>query len=107
MCKISERTQTSFGVCAWSRDITSYLALVFLHIYLIAENNERKVLWVVWAGLNEELVSPAVERFKRLGTVHIVNEDATVGSTIERDAERLEALLTSRIPKLRNEDIPA
>ena len=54
----------------------------------------------MWAGLNEELVSPAVERLKGLGTVYVVNEDAAVGTTVERDAERLEALLTSSIPEL-------
>ena len=54
----------------------------------------------MWACLDEELVAPAIERLKGLGTVHVVDEDTAVGTTVERDAERLEALLTSSIPQL-------
>lgn len=81
--------------------MASYLALVLLHIYLIAKDDEREVLWIVWAGLDEELVPPAVKRLEGLGTVHIVYENAAIGTTIERNPERLKALLTSCIPELR------
>lgn len=54
------------------------------------------------AGLNEELVPPAIEGFEGLGAVHIVHQNAAVGASVERDAERLEALLASSIPELRS-----
>lgn len=37
----------------------------------------------------------------RLGRVDVVDEDAAVCAAVEGDAERLESLLTSRVPKLR------
>lgn len=39
------------------------------------------------ASLDEELIPPAVEGLEGLGTVHIVDKNATVGTTVERDTE--------------------
>jgi hypothetical protein len=53
------------------------------------------------AGLDKELVAPAVEGLERLGAVDVVDEHAAVRATVESDAERLETLLTRRVPKLK------
>lgn len=52
------------------------------------------------AGLDEELIAPAVERLERFRAVHVVHEDAAVRSTVESDTERLEPFLASSIPQL-------
>ena len=43
--------------------------------------------------LDEELVSPAVERLEGGGYGDVVTEDAAVGAAVEGDAPQLEALL--------------
>ena len=78
-----------------------HLPLVLLHINLVAEDDEGEVLGVVRTGLNEEFVAPAVERFEGLGAVHVVDEHTAVCATVEGDTERLEALLTGRVPQLK------
>lgn len=52
------------------------------------------------ASLNQELVSPRVQGIKRLGRVDVVHQHTAVSSTIEGYTERLESLLTGRVPKL-------
>ena len=49
---------------------------------------------VVSSHLDEELVSPAVQRFEGVGRRHVVGEDAAVGAAVESDTEGLESLLT-------------
>ena len=78
----------------------SYLPFAFLHVNLVTEDNEREVLGIMWTRLNEELVAPAVQRLKGLCTVDVVYEHATIRSSVVGHAERLEALLPSRIPEL-------
>jgi hypothetical protein len=75
-----------------------YLSLVLLDINLIPKNDERKVFRVVRASLNEEFVPPAVQCLEWFSAVHVIYEYTTVGTTVERDAERLEAFLPSGIP---------
>jgi hypothetical protein len=43
---------------------TTDLAFAFFHVDLISKDNEREVLWIMWACLDEEFVSPAVEGLK-------------------------------------------
>ena len=51
-------------------------------------------MWVInETRLDEELVSPAVERLEGGGYGDVVTEDAAVGAAVEGDAQRLEALL--------------
>lgn len=80
----------------------THLTLVLLHVDLVSEDNEGKVLRVMRGCLNEELVAPRVERLEGLGRVDVVDEDAAVGAAIECDAERLEALLAGSIPQLQH-----
>lgn len=79
-------------------DRQSYLTLALFHVNLVAEHDEREVLRVVWACLDEELVTPAIERLKGLGAVHIVDEHAAVRPTVESHPKRLEPFLTRRVP---------
>ena len=55
---------------------------------------------VVSSHLDEELVSPAVQRFEGVGRRHVVGEDTTVGSAVESHAKGLEPLLAGRVPDL-------
>ena len=48
--------------------------------------------------LNQELVPPAIECFKRLGTVHVIDEDTTVCATVKCYAEGLETFLSGSVP---------
>ena len=82
------------GHCAFLGD----LPLVLFHINLIAQHDKGEVLGVSGAGLDEELVPPAVQGLERLGTVDIVDKDAAVCTTVERDTEGLESFLPSGIP---------
>lgn len=52
------------------------------------------------ARLDEELVPPAVKGLEALRAVDIVDENTTIGATVECNTQRLEALLPSGIPKL-------
>jgi hypothetical protein len=54
--------------------------------------------------LNEELVPPTVEGLEALAGVDIVDEYTAVGTAVERNTERLEALLAGRVPQLHRHD---
>jgi hypothetical protein len=56
----------------------------------------------MWACLDEEFITPAIECLERLGTIHIVHEYAAIRTTIERHPKRLEPFLTCGIPQLVN-----
>ena len=55
-------------------------------------------------GLDEEFVAPRVECFKGFGVVDVVAETAAVGTAVECNAERLEALLTRSVPQLHGDE---
>jgi hypothetical protein len=78
----------------------AYHSLALLHVNLVAEDNKGEVIRVARRGLDQELVSPAVQRIETLGVVHVVDKDAAVGASVEGDAERLEAFLAGGVPKL-------
>ena len=91
-------------------------SLALLDINLVADNDlhlsaivhalsqhiayKWEALRVHGASLDQELVPPAVECIKTLGVVDVVNEHAAVGAAVECDTERLEALLSGRVPEL-------
>ena len=77
------------------------MTFTLLQINLVAEHDEREVLRVVWARLDEELISPAVESLERLGAVNVVDEYTAVRAAVEGNTQRLEALLPRRVPQLR------
>ena len=62
-------------------------------INLVPKNHKGEIVRVSWASLDQELVSPAVERLEGVGRSHIVGEHATVGAAIESHSKRLEPLL--------------
>jgi len=64
---------------------TTNLTLALLNINLISEHDEREVLGIMRAGLDKEFIPPAIECLERFGAVHVIDENTTVGSTIERD----------------------
>lgn len=66
--------------------VTPNLPFALLDINLVAQYNEREVLGIVRASLNEEFVAPAVEGLERLCAVHVIYKYAAIGSTVERDS---------------------
>ena len=58
------------------------------------------MLGVARTRLYEELVAPRVERLERVRRGNVVHQHAAVGAAVERHAERLEALLSGRVPNL-------
>lgn len=64
-----------------------HLSLVLFDVNLVAQYNEGEVLGVMRAGLDEELVPPAIESFERLCAVHIIDEYAAVGTPVESHTE--------------------
>lgn len=64
--------------------------------------HEWEVLGVPRRGLDQELVTPAVESVEALGVVDVEDQNTAVGTSVECHAQRLEALLTGRVPQLRS-----
>ena len=69
-------------------------------INLIAQDDEREIVGVARAGLDEELVTPRVEVVKRLWLHDVEDQHTRVSTTIKCHAERLKALLPCRVPDL-------
>ena len=65
----------------------THLPFILLYINLVPQYNEREVLRVVWACLDEELVPPAVEGFERLSTVDVVHKYTAIRSTVKRHSQ--------------------
>ena len=53
--------------------------------------------------LNQKFISPSVQRLETLARVDVVDQDAAIGSSVERDAQGLESLLPGGIPELLSE----
>lgn len=70
------------------------------HIDLVAQHDEWKALRISWGGLDQKLVAPRVERVERFRGVDVIYQYAAVGTTIEGDAEGLEAFLSRCVPEL-------
>lgn len=47
---------------------------------------EWEAFGVPGARLDQELIPPAVQGFETLGVVHVVDKDAAIGSTVERNS---------------------
>lgn len=77
--------------------------LSVLQIDLVAKHYEREVLWVSWAGLNEELIPPAVQGFEGVWRSHIIHQHTAVRSTIKSHSQRLKPLLSCCVPNLKRE----
>lgn len=75
-----------------------------LQVNFVADDDEGKVLGVPRRRLDEELVSPRVQRFEGVWCCHIEDQDTAVCASVERHAERLEPFLTSGVPNLHGYD---
>lgn len=74
--------------------------LALLYVDLVAEDDKGEVFGIVRGGLDEEFVTPRVERLEGFGIVDVVAETTAVGTSVESDAERLETFLSSSVPEL-------
>jgi len=59
------------------------------------------VFWVTRAGLDKELISPAVQGLECVWNGHIIDKDTAVCSSVEGDSKALKPFLTSGIPYLK------
>ena len=66
-------------------------------IQFVAYDHKRDV-WVIRRAL--ERLLPLVEAFVRVTPRDVIDQNAAVGSTVEGDAQRLEALLPGCVPQL-------
>ena len=48
---------------------------------------KREIVGFPWARLNQELIPPGIQGFKRLGVIHVVHENTAVGTAIEGDSQ--------------------
>lgn len=64
-------------------DLKANLALGLVHIDLVSEHHEREVVWIVWACLDKEFVSPALKCLERFGRVDVEDEYTAIGTAIE------------------------
>jgi hypothetical protein len=83
----------------------SYHALGLLHINLVANDDKGKVLRSTRRGLDQELVSPALQGLETLCVVDIVHEHTAVGSAVERNSQGLETFLSGSVPNLSQDGI--
>lgn len=74
------------------------------HINLVPQYHEWKVIGVSWRGLDQELISPGIERLEGLGAVDIIDKYTAICASVEGDAKGLETLLTGCVPKLKGND---
>lgn len=76
----------------------TYLSV--FEVNLVSQHNEGEVLRVPGAGLDEELISPAVQGFEGVGGGHVEHQHAAVCASVEGHTKGLEPLLPSRVPDL-------
>lgn len=61
-------------------------ALISSRVWIcFADTYERETLWVAWARLYEELISPAVQSVETLRVIHIIYEHTAVGASVKSD----------------------
>ena len=87
-------------LCTLLTDHPSILA----HIDLVAQHHEGETLRVAGRGLDQELITPAVECFEGFRAVDVVDQDAAVGTSVEGYSQGLETLLPGSVPKLEGHD---
>jgi len=69
-------------------------------VNLVANDDKRKVLGIAWTSLDEKFISPALKCLECVGNGDVVDQDAAVGTAVERNAEALEPFLSCRVPDL-------
>lgn len=58
------------------------------HIDLVTQNDEGEVLRITGSGLDEELLTPAVQVLESLGNINVEHQNAAVSSTVESNSQR-------------------
>ncbi|EDK99238.1 mCG1036659, partial [Mus musculus] len=71
-------------------------------VNLVSQHNKREVLGIPGAGLDEKLVSPAVEGFESVGGSHIKHQNTAICTSVEGHTKRLEPFLTGCVPDLQD-----
>jgi hypothetical protein len=83
------------GHCTFLRNY----ALV-LNINFVTKNDEWEVVGISWSGLNQELISPAVEVLESLCNIDIKHKNTAISTSVESNTKTLETLLSGSIPNL-------
>lgn len=82
---------------------STYLSV--LEVDLISQHHEGEVFRIPGTGLDEKLISPAIEGFEGVGGSHVKHQHAAVCTPVEGHAQRLEALLPCCVPDLQETSI--
>lgn len=69
-------------------------------IHFVAENDKRKVIRIPRTRLDQKLIAPRFQILERIGSRNVEYQNATVGTSVEGNAQRLEAFLASSVPDL-------
>lgn len=80
--------------------VGTYLSV--FQVNLVSQHNKREVLGIPGAGLDEKLISPAVEGFESVGGSHIKHQNTAICTSVEGHTKRLEPFLTGCIPDLQD-----
>lgn len=71
-------------------------------VRLVAQNNERKVRWVLRLSLGQELLPPHIQGVETAQGCDIKHQHAAVAPSVQRCAQRLEPLCACCVPDLIN-----
>ena len=84
--------------------LSGHLAIIY-SINLVTKEYERESLHIVRTGVLNEAILPFVESIKACRVSQVISECAAVSTTVECEAERLELLLTGRVPNLKRDNL--
>lgn len=74
--------------------------LSVFEVDLVSQHNKGEVFGIPGTGLDEKLISPAIQGFECVGGSHIKHQNAAVCASVEGHAKRLEPFLSGCVPDL-------
>ena len=81
----------------------SWYCTISLLIKLVSDTNEWEWLRVCWSCIFIESISPSAQSIETLGICDVINQSATISSTVEGVAKWLELFLPCSIPNLKSD----
>lgn len=74
-------------------------------INFVSNNDKWEVFWISWWCLNEELISPAVQRTESIWHGDIIYQNTAISTTVECHTQWLEPFLPCSIPDLQDKQV--
>jgi len=90
----------AFGLTPRHGPLLCYLTLILLNINLVTQDDEREVIRIMRACLDQEFVSPTIKHLERLCVIDVIHQNTAICAAVESDPKGLETFLTSCIPEL-------